>query len=290
MTVVGCVVMGILQAYPLIPLIAAAGSAALTLVNGGTVGQAALAGAIAAGASVIGMVVGGAVGGALASASAPSIVASVGGAAAAGAASGAFVAACYGTNVLRGMALGAATAAAFAMVAYAGVEVYNSSGSPALAEAEDNLVAGPGGRPSAADILQAANAVAEDATPAQRAMAETIYGEAGGSSYEDKLGVGWTMRNRFDAGRGLTYMEISNNWYAPQSSLRSLNVSELNAWAQSFRAAAEVLSSSSSQNPIPGTTHFYDPSITAPSWATRPGATRIDYGSGSLYFYRGVPW
>ena len=111
-TVIACVVAGIFQQYWAIPLISALGSAATTFVNGGNFGQAALAGAIAAGASVVGMGVGAAVGGGLAAAGASDFVATVGGAVVGGAATGAFVAACYGGNVLQGMAIGAATAAA----------------------------------------------------------------------------------------------------------------------------------------------------------------------------------
>ena len=49
-----------------------------------------------------------------------------------------------------------------------GQQEQGSITSPRLTEAEDNLVAGPGGRPSGRDIQRAANAVAEGATPAQR--------------------------------------------------------------------------------------------------------------------------
>ena len=107
-------------------------------------------------------------------------------------------------------------------------------------------------------------------------MGATIYGEAGGASYEDKLGVGWTMRNRFEAGRGLTYEQIAETWFAPQYKLRIPNLIELKAWNQSFGAGAEVLNASPHQNPIPGVTHFFDPSITAPSWGN---SSQVPHGS-----------
>lgn len=59
----------------------------------------------------------------------------IAGAIVAGAIVGGVGAALYGGNVLQGIAMGAVTAAAFAVVVTVAVEVYNSSQSPALAEA-----------------------------------------------------------------------------------------------------------------------------------------------------------
>lgn len=137
-------------------------------------------------------------------------------------------------------------------------------------------------------ITAKAKEIAAYYTADERAMAETIYGEARGKPYEDKVGVGWTMRARKDRYPDLTYKYIAGRWYAPLNSLSKANDAELQAWAESFRAARDVQNADTDSNPIPGVTHFYDPSIPAPPWTK--GATKVQYGSGSLLFYKGVKW
>jgi hypothetical protein len=205
----------------------------------------------------------------------------------AGAATGAVGSAIYGGSPLKGALIGGLTGAAMAAAAYKIGQW--AAGSPAVADS-DGMTAGSAGKPGAKAIQDAATRIAEDATPAQRAVAQTIYGEAGGAPYEDKLGVGWTLRNRFEIGSGLTYEKIAEQWYAPRTTLRANNMFEFNAWRQSFQAAAEVLNASPGSSPIPGVTHFHDWSIAPPSWATGRGAREIPYGSGGLRFYQGVPW
>jgi spore germination cell wall hydrolase CwlJ-like protein len=137
-------------------------------------------------------------------------------------------------------------------------------------------------------ITAKAKEIASYYTADERAIAETIYGEAGGKPYQDKVGVGWTMRTRKDRYPDLSYQSIANRWYAPLHSLKKANNGELQDWAQSLQAAGEVLNANSNANPIPGVTHFHDPSIEAPDWTK--GATQVQYGSGGLLFYEGVKW
>ena len=139
-------------------------------------------------------------------------------------------------------------------------------------------------------ITAKANEIAAYYTADERAMAETIYGEAGGMPLKDKLAVGWTMRARKDKYPDLSYHNIATHpqWYAPLDSLREANNGELRAWAESFRAARNVLNANRDSNPIPGVTHFYDPSREPPDWTE--DATRVQYGSGALLYYKGVKW
>lgn len=139
-------------------------------------------------------------------------------------------------------------------------------------------------------ITAKAREISASATADERAMAETIYGEAGGKPYEDKTAIGWTMRARKDKYPDLSYHDIATHprWYVPRDSLRKANDAELQAWKDSFRAARYVLSANPNANPILGVTHFYDPSIEAPDWTK--GATQVQYGSGGLLFYKGVKW
>ncbi len=84
-------------------------------------------------------------------------------------------------------------------------------------------------------ITAKAQEVAAYYTADERAMAETIYGEAGGQPYKDKIGVGWTMRANKDKHPDLSYQDIATPpLYAPRHSLRKVNNAELQAWAEVF--------------------------------------------------------
>lgn len=122
----------------------------------------------------------------------------------------------------------------------------------------------------------------------EQAVAHTIYGEAGGLPDSDKLGVGWTIRNRMDLCSGCSYEDITAPpQFAPRDSLRAANAQELQVWSKSFQAAREVLNANPGANPIPGVTYFHDTRISAPSFLQ--GATQVPYGSGKLIYYKG-PW
>jgi len=236
---------------------------------------AAIGGLIGAASGAAGGWVGGAVTDFLtpsvyASASAANIVGVMAGGFTAGAISGGANAAINGGNPWKAALYGGLMGAAITGVIQGAVELNNMGGYGSLnircpncsqGSSLDMMVAGPVPKSSA---LAEAKRIADKATPDQRIMGYTIYGEAGGGTYEDKLGVGWTMRNRYDAGSGYSYKDIADSWFAPQSALRKINPGELASWRQSFQAAGEVLSATPGSNPIPGVTHFHDKSITFP--------------------------
>jgi hypothetical protein len=141
-------------------------------------------------------------------------------------------------------------------------------------------------------IRAKAEEIASCYTADERAMACTIYGEAGGLPYADRLGVGWSMRTYHDLHPGQSYEDQADMRYVPRDSLRKDRKSgeytsiELKAWEDSFKAAGEVLNASPGSNPIPGVTHFYDITRKTNPW---PSATQVPYGSGTLLYFRDVP-
>lgn len=150
-------------------------------------------------------------------------------------------------------------------------------------------IPGNGGVDKVPDPITAeAQKISAGATEDERAMAEAIYGEAGGNLYDDKIAVGWTMLPRKDNHPDMSYHDIANKWYKPKDSLRKVNVKELQAWKDSFQAARHVLSANPTANPIEGATHFYSPKKgeKPPYWVK--GATRVPYGSGAFLFYKAV--
>jgi hypothetical protein len=234
----------------------------------------------------------------------------------AGAVSGVMGAALNGGNVFQGAAMGAAFGAVAGgitgsisgaagrqlagviMAAAAGGGAYATGGLEGLAHFGAGfagaLVGGYGMEWLLDPDYQAmANKVRNGASPDQRAMGDTVYGEAGGNykgNYEDKLGVGWTMRTRKEAGQG-SYEDIANSGqYKPRSTLKlykgMVTKGELLDFQSSYQAAAEVLGASPKSNPIPGVTHFHDLRISNP-WG--PKAESVTYGSGRLQWYKNVP-
>jgi spore germination cell wall hydrolase CwlJ-like protein len=137
---------------------------------------------------------------------------------------------------------------------------------------------------------QAAN-IAKKATADQLVVAYVIYGEAGKEVKEDKLGIGWVLRNRYDGCAGnRTYKDLAyqKSQFAPLESLRENNLGEFKAWKQSFEAAAEVLNSDPASNPLPGVCYFHDISISFPNSFSNP--VEVQFGSGAFRFYRGIPF
>ena len=69
-------------------------------------------------------------------------------------------------------------------------------------------------------------------TEDEQTVAYTIYGEAGGLPYEDKLAVGWTIRDRMDLCSDCSYGDITDPpQFAPRASFES---------SQCFRASRLV--------------------------------------------------
>lgn len=112
-------------------------------------------------------------------------------------------------------------------------------------------------------------------------LARTIYGEMGSESYEAKIAVGWTIRNRVEDNRdrwGKTYHEVilqahqfdalwnKHTYNKVREPPISENKREKEVWEDSYRAAIQIVSGKT-PDPTKGANHFYSTTISEPSWA-----------------------
>jgi len=127
-------------------------------------------------------------------------------------------------------------------------------------------------------------------------LARAIYGEMGNESYEAKIAVGWTIRNRVEDSRnrwGKNYHEVilqANQYDAlwnkhTYDKVREPpifeNKQEKEAWEDSFRAAIQIVSGKIT-DPTKGANHFYTTTILKPSWADEEKFT-IQVGITKFY-------
>lgn len=137
-------------------------------------------------------------------------------------------------------------------------------------------------------IERAALRVKANANSTHEIMAFVIYGEAGGESYQEKLRVGHTLKNRYNSKDGkISYEQIVYLFYWPIRSLRKLTWSEFQAWKDSFVAAQEVLGSR--HDITKGATHFYFPKERndRPYWGERQKELKL---GSTFVFYRNIAW
>lgn len=128
-------------------------------------------------------------------------------------------------------------------------------------------------------------------------LARAIFGEARGTSNEAKVAVAWVIRNRLEDPRqrwGNTYHDV----ILKEDQFSAFNQRDLNrdfvenplhtgtpgdkkAWLKCYEIAAQVISGEIS-DPTHGANHYYDGSISNPSWATQSSfKTKI----GPFYFH-----
>lgn len=127
-------------------------------------------------------------------------------------------------------------------------------------------------------------------------LARTIYSEMGSESYEAKIAVGWTIRNRVEDNRnrwGKTYHEVilqahqydalwnKHTYDKVREPPISENKREKEAWEDSHRAAIQVISEKN-LDPTKGANHFYSTTISKPSWADEKKLT-IQIGITKFY-------
>lgn len=110
-------------------------------------------------------------------------------------------------------------------------------------------------------------------------LARVIYGEAGGETWEAKVGVGWTVRNRVEdaASRwGKTYHSaiLAEGQYDSLWNERTYDKVrdplddplEKRAWEESCEASGRVIEGEVG-DPTIGANHFYATTISKPDWA-----------------------
>jgi RHS repeat-associated protein len=138
-------------------------------------------------------------------------------------------------------------------------------------------------------------------------LARTIYGEARGENEQTKEAVGWTIRNRADEkDRSIEEVVTQPYQYSAWSPSdpnyaavtdpekhSSGNPIDRQAWEDSLRIAENILNAPKANDPTQGATHYYDDSISAPSWtdpAVEPSVkeVKIDGVSEHMHFYNGV--
>lgn len=127
-------------------------------------------------------------------------------------------------------------------------------------------------------------------------FARAVYGEVGGESYEAKIAVGWTIRNRVEDNRnrwGKTYHDVIlqvDQYDALWDKRTSDKVKkppisgskrEKEAWENSYRAAIQVVSGETSDS-TKGANHFYATTIPRPLWADENKLT-IQIGITKFY-------
>jgi hypothetical protein len=134
----------------------------------------------------------------------------------------------------------------------------------------------PGGRTWRRLALQDAKSglgqAGVDAAPDPHAeliyLAKTLYGEAAGQSYESKLAVGWSIRNRLASGRwGRTYRAVVTArlqytcWskHADPGNYARIQNPKGSAWLECLKAANEIINADADANLIPDATHYYSP-------------------------------
>ncbi|MBI5621016.1 cell wall hydrolase [Candidatus Gottesmanbacteria bacterium] len=126
-------------------------------------------------------------------------------------------------------------------------------------------------------------------------LARTIYGEVGGESYEAKIAVAWSIRNRVEDAQkrwGGNYHEVilrqnqydalwDKRTYDKVRNPPTVNKQEQEAWKASNTAAVQVVSGRT-PDPTRGANHFYASPIAAPSWADEKKFT-VQIGSTMFY-------
>jgi hypothetical protein len=126
-------------------------------------------------------------------------------------------------------------------------------------------------------------------------MQAVIYGETGGTDYEDMILVGWSLRNKYEKAKGkMSYDTLGRLYFAPRYFLRRTRdpMAELDASTLSLDVAREVLRAPAASNPIPGVSNFYSPArmkppFSEPWWAK--GRNQFPSSSDRFIFVEGVP-
>ena len=127
-------------------------------------------------------------------------------------------------------------------------------------------------------------------------LARVIYGEAGGESSEEKVAVGWTVRNRVEDGLnrwGRTYHDVllaeyqydslwnKNTYDKVRNPASSNDPKELDAWKESYNVALIIVQGEVA-DPTAGANHFYSATIGRPNWADEQKKT-IEFGITRFY-------
>lgn len=132
-------------------------------------------------------------------------------------------------------------------------------------------------------------------------LARAIWGEARGTPKEGRTAIAWSIKNRVDDKKnrwGKTYHEVilqrgqySAFWEKSdkdpnRQALRdpigtAKNQADIDKWKETYQIAGGVINNGI-LDPTNGANHYYDDSISPPSWAT-PSKLKIKIGR--LYFY-----
>lgn len=128
-------------------------------------------------------------------------------------------------------------------------------------------------------------------------LARVIYGEAGGESYEAKIAVGWTIRNRVEDKLnrwGRTYHDVLLAEYQYDSlwnkdtydKVRNPAINndpgEIDAWKESYKVALMIVQGEAA-DPTAGANHFYSATTGKPNWADEQ---KITLEIGITRFYK----
>ncbi len=131
-------------------------------------------------------------------------------------------------------------------------------------------------------------------------LARVIFGEARNELLSDsaRIAVGWSIRNRVEYKNALryggTYHAVilkpkqyssfsvrDKNRYLVEDPLTNENVIDARAWRNCYNIAADILSDRVA-DPTDGANHFFDDSISRPSWAKQE---YLKIKIGSIFFY-----
>lgn len=127
-------------------------------------------------------------------------------------------------------------------------------------------------------------------------LARVVYGEVGGESYEAKVAVGWSIKNRVEDSRGRWgrhYHEVilqgqqydalwdKRTYDKVRKPPISENKKEKEVWDDSYRAGVQVISGQT-PDPTRGANHFYATTIPRPFWADEKEFT-VEIGITRFY-------
>lgn len=131
-------------------------------------------------------------------------------------------------------------------------------------------------------------------------LARMIFGEARGCAYEEQVAVAYTAVNRANDGvnwngtttREAILKERQYSCFNPKDSNRTKLMDPMKYDPKSFRQClivADRVLSGNEKDPTDGATHYYEPSITKPPWASKMreiGKIETREGPSAHIFYK----
>ena len=131
-------------------------------------------------------------------------------------------------------------------------------------------------------------------------LARMIFGEARGESYTEKVAVGFTAVNRANDGKRWNGETVRESILAPyqyscfnsndenRDKLMDPQIYDASAFYNCLDVARDILSGNV-EDPTNGATHYFNPELASPSWASkieRIGKIETEQGLSRHEFYR----